>query len=94
MYNGDGKHVAEVRGQLLKSDYTFFQADGKTEMGKVSKKWAGALKDSSLIARRYFESSSHLWASPKYLQRLGKPVKARHVAEVLAGIDAPAIGER
>jgi L-lactate dehydrogenase complex protein LldE len=28
------------------------------------------------------------------LQRLGKPVRARHVAEVLAGIDAPAIGER
>jgi len=28
------------------------------------------------------------------LQRLGKPVKARHVAEVLAGVDGPAIGER
>ena len=28
------------------------------------------------------------------LQRLGKPVHARHIAEVLAGIDAPAIGER
>ncbi|HMK80528.1 MAG TPA: (Fe-S)-binding protein [Xanthobacteraceae bacterium] len=28
------------------------------------------------------------------LQRLGRRVKARHVAEVLAGIDAPAIGER
>jgi L-lactate dehydrogenase complex protein LldE len=28
------------------------------------------------------------------LQRLGKPVQARHVAEVLAGIVAPAIGER
>ena len=28
------------------------------------------------------------------LQRLGKPVHARHVAEVLAGIDEPAIGER
>ena len=28
------------------------------------------------------------------LQRLGRQVKARHVAEVLAGIDAPAIGER
>jgi L-lactate dehydrogenase complex protein LldE len=27
------------------------------------------------------------------LQRLGKGVKARHVAEVLAGIDTPAIGE-
>jgi L-lactate dehydrogenase complex protein LldE len=28
------------------------------------------------------------------LQRLGKPVHARHIAEVLAGIDEPAIGER
>jgi L-lactate dehydrogenase complex protein LldE len=28
------------------------------------------------------------------LQRLGKPVHARHVAEVLAGITEPAIGER
>lgn len=28
------------------------------------------------------------------LQRLGKPVQARHVAEVLAGIDEPAIGAR
>ena len=28
------------------------------------------------------------------LQRLGKPVQARHVAEVLAGINEPAIGER
>jgi L-lactate dehydrogenase complex protein LldE len=28
------------------------------------------------------------------LQRLGKPVKARHIAEVLAGMNEPAIGER
>jgi L-lactate dehydrogenase complex protein LldE len=28
------------------------------------------------------------------LQRLGKPVRARHVAEVLAGVTQPAIGER
>jgi L-lactate dehydrogenase complex protein LldE len=28
------------------------------------------------------------------LQRLGKPVHARHVAEVLAGVSEPAIGER
>jgi L-lactate dehydrogenase complex protein LldE len=29
------------------------------------------------------------------LQRLGKPVQARHIAEVLAGMaDRPAIGER
>lgn len=30
-----------------------------------------ALKDSSLIAQRYFEMGSNLWASPKYLRRLG-----------------------
>jgi len=28
------------------------------------------------------------------LQRLGKPVQARHIAEVLAGVTEPAIGER
>jgi L-lactate dehydrogenase complex protein LldE len=28
------------------------------------------------------------------LQRLGKPVQARHIAEVLAGMNEPAIGER
>jgi L-lactate dehydrogenase complex protein LldE len=28
------------------------------------------------------------------LQRLGKPVHARHIAEVLAGVTAPPIGER
>ncbi len=45
VYDKDGKHVAEIRGQLLKSDYTFFQPDGKTEMGKVSKKWGGMMKE-------------------------------------------------
>jgi DNA-binding transcriptional LysR family regulator len=32
-----------------------------------------ALKDSSLIAQRYFDMGSNLWASPRYLQRLGMP---------------------
>ena len=32
---------------------------------------AQVLKDSSLIAQRYFEMGSNLWASPQYLQRLG-----------------------
>ena len=32
----------------------------------------GALKDSSLIARRFFEVRSSLCASPKYLQEVGK----------------------
>ena len=35
-------------------------------------RWAGALKDSSLIARRFIETRSNLWASPKYLKALGK----------------------
>jgi DNA-binding transcriptional LysR family regulator len=29
------------------------------------------LKDSSLIAQRYFDMGSNLWSSPQYLQRLG-----------------------
>jgi uncharacterized protein YxjI len=53
VYDGAGKHVAEIRGKLLKSDYTFFQPDGKTEMGKVSKKWAGAMKELFTSADTY-----------------------------------------
>jgi uncharacterized protein YxjI len=53
VYGKDGEHVAEIRGQLLKSDYTFFQPDGKTAMGKVSKKWAGAMKELFTSADTY-----------------------------------------
>jgi DNA-binding transcriptional LysR family regulator len=35
------------------------------------------LKDSSLIAQRYFDMGSNLWASPRYLQRLGTLVHPR-----------------
>lgn len=35
------------------------------------------LKDSSLIARRFFEIEANLWASPQYLQRLGAPAHPR-----------------
>ncbi|MGY4625367.1 LysR substrate-binding domain-containing protein [Bradyrhizobium sp. USDA 4486] len=35
-------------------------------------RFAGALKDSSLIARRFIEIRSDLWASPQYMKRLGK----------------------
>ena len=35
------------------------------------------LKDSSLIARRFYEMDTHLWASPAYLQRLGAPAHPR-----------------
>ena len=37
VYDAAGQHAAEIRGKLLKSDYTFFTPDGKTELGKVSK---------------------------------------------------------
>ena len=43
-------------------------------------RWVRALKDSSLIARRFFETGSDLWASPKYLKRLGNPVHPRDLA--------------
>src|SRR6185503_16627305 len=35
------------------------------------------LKDSSLIAQRFFEMGSNLWASPQYLERLGAPAQPR-----------------
>jgi uncharacterized protein YxjI len=44
VYDKDGKHVAEIRGKMFKAAYTFFQPDGKTEMGKVGKTWGGAMR--------------------------------------------------
>jgi DNA-binding transcriptional LysR family regulator len=43
-------------------------------------RWAGSLKDSSLIARRFIETRSNLWASPKYLKEIGKPTHPRELA--------------
>jgi uncharacterized protein YxjI len=44
LYDKNGKHIAEIRGKFLKSEYTVYAPDGKTEMGKVSKKWGGTVK--------------------------------------------------
>lgn len=41
------------------------------------------LKDSSLIARRFFEMSVSLWASPHYLRRLGTLSHPRDLAQAL-----------
>lgn len=38
------------------------------------------LKDSSLIAQRYFDMRSNLWGSPQYLQRLGPLTHPRDLA--------------
>jgi DNA-binding transcriptional LysR family regulator len=43
-------------------------------------RWAMALKDSSLVARRFFETRSNLWASPKYMRGFGKPTHPRDLA--------------
>ena len=40
-------------------------------------RWAGSLKDSSLIARRFIETRSNLWASPKYMKALGNATHPR-----------------
>lgn len=53
VYDMDGKHIAEIRGKMLKSDYTFFAPDGKTEMGKVAKKWGGMMKEMFSSADTY-----------------------------------------
>ena len=44
-------------------------------------RWAGALKDSSLIARRFFEAHTNLWTSPRYLEALGAPNHPRDLAK-------------
>jgi len=43
-------------------------------------RWAGALKDSSLIARRFIETRSNLWAAPKYVKALGQVTHPRDLA--------------
>lgn len=43
-------------------------------------RWADALKDSSLIARRFTDTSSGLWTSPSYLKRFGRATHPRDLA--------------
>jgi DNA-binding transcriptional LysR family regulator len=40
----------------------------------------GALKDSSLIAKRFFDVGTTLWASPTYLEQFGSVSHPRHLA--------------
>jgi DNA-binding transcriptional LysR family regulator len=43
-------------------------------------RWARAMKDSSLIARRFFQAPLSLWASPKYMRGFGKTTHPRDLA--------------
>ena len=44
---------------------------------------AGTLKDSTLIARRFFKLTAHVWATPKFMARQPKPTQPGD----LAGLD-------
>jgi DNA-binding transcriptional LysR family regulator len=46
-------------------------------------RWAWSLRDSSLIARRFVQASSSLWASPGYLQGFGDPSHPRDLASAV-----------
>jgi uncharacterized protein YxjI len=43
-YDKDGKHLGEIQGKMLKAEYKFVTPDRATEMGTVSKSWAGMAK--------------------------------------------------
>ncbi len=45
VYDKDGAHIAEIRGAWTKAEYTFYTPSGNDELGKVSKKWGGAMRE-------------------------------------------------
>jgi uncharacterized protein YxjI len=44
MYDKEGKHLGEIRGQMFKAEYKFVTPDKGTEMGTVSRTWSGLAK--------------------------------------------------
>ena len=44
VYDKDGKHLAEIQGNMFKADYKFVTPDKSAEMGSVSKTWGGLAK--------------------------------------------------
>ena len=48
VYDKDAKHLAEIQGKMLKSEYKFVTPDKSAEMGSVSRTWGGLAK--SLLA--------------------------------------------
>jgi uncharacterized protein YxjI len=45
VYDKAGKHFAEIKGKMFKSEYTILAPKGGAEMGKVSKKWGGMSRE-------------------------------------------------
>jgi uncharacterized protein YxjI len=44
VYDKDGKHIAEIKGKMLKAEYKFLTPDRTQEMGSVSRTWSGLAK--------------------------------------------------
>lgn len=44
VYDKDGKHLAEIQGNLFKAEYKFVTPDRSTTMGSVSRTWGGLAK--------------------------------------------------
>ncbi|MDB5308299.1 MAG: hypothetical protein JWO38_2501 [Gemmataceae bacterium] len=53
VYDKDDKHFAEVKGKMFGFDYRFRTPDGKMELGRVSKKWGGVMKELFTSADSY-----------------------------------------
>ena len=57
VYDHDGKQFAEVKGKWTGWEFTFATPEG-AELGRVTKKWAGALKELFTSADNYVVSVS------------------------------------
>lgn len=65
VYDRAGNHFAEIKGKWLGFDYRFVTADGKVELGRVSKKWEGVAKELFTSADTYgIEVSPELAEQP------------------------------
>ena len=53
IYDKDGRHFAEVKGNLLGFNYRFLTPDRAVELGTVAKKWGGLAKELFTSADTY-----------------------------------------
>lgn len=53
VYDKDGDHFAEIKGDWFGFDYRFVTPDRKVELGRVSKKWGGVAKELFTSADTY-----------------------------------------
>jgi uncharacterized protein YxjI len=53
VYDKAGNHFADVKGKWLGLDYRFVTPDGRVELGRVSNKWEGMVKELFTSADTY-----------------------------------------